>query len=299
MGDVIRNEKSTILRGDVWFVEKFSSSGSEQNSGRPAVIVSNDMNNACSTVVEVVYLTTQPKTDLPTHVTIRSLGKPSTALCEQITAVYVDRLGNYYGHVSDEELSRIDTAMQVCLGLNTYNTSEAPKTVIDPNPAMVEDLTAAHKEIDRLQKLVDELMTERSTQTNTNIDLNDDIEKLKLTIGELTEEIEEKDQQILDMQGENVDLSGRLDVACHEKDELLVQYHKLTEQFDALTKKSAEISMELAKFKNREKPYPAYEEHLRKAENTANVFKAKFELMRELYTELVAITACSGSEGGG
>ena len=57
--------------------------------------------------------------------------------------------------------------------------------------------------------------------------------------------------------------------------------------------------MELAEFKSCEKPYPAYEEHLRKAQNTANVFKAKFELMRELYTELVATTAGSGSEGGG
>ena len=43
----------------------------EVNSGgRPAVIVSNDKNNAKSNTVEVVYMTTKPKTDLPTHVYI-------------------------------------------------------------------------------------------------------------------------------------------------------------------------------------------------------------------------------------
>lgn len=37
-------------------------------------------NNENSNVVEIVYMTTQPKTDLPTHVTVRSTGRPSTVL---------------------------------------------------------------------------------------------------------------------------------------------------------------------------------------------------------------------------
>ena len=38
-----------------------SYNGSEQHSDRPAVVVSNNKNNENSNVVEIVYMTTQPK----------------------------------------------------------------------------------------------------------------------------------------------------------------------------------------------------------------------------------------------
>lgn len=57
-----------IKRGDIYFIRDTRQSiGSEQKADRPAVIVSNDANNKHSGVYEVVYMTTQPKTDLPTH----------------------------------------------------------------------------------------------------------------------------------------------------------------------------------------------------------------------------------------
>lgn len=55
--------------------EGASYNGSEQHSDRPAVVVSNNKNNENSNVIEIVYMTTQPKTDLPTHVTVRSTGE--------------------------------------------------------------------------------------------------------------------------------------------------------------------------------------------------------------------------------
>ena len=93
------------------------STGSEQRPGRPAVVVSNDLNNVHSTTVEVVYLTTQPKRDLPTHATIHSMSRDSIAICEQITTVAVERIGNYRGCVTDAEMEDIEAAMQVSLGL--------------------------------------------------------------------------------------------------------------------------------------------------------------------------------------
>lgn len=89
-----------IKRGDIWYVSKDNCTGCEQAAGRPAIIVSNEKNNACAETVEVVYLTTQPKKDLPTHVLIRSSERESTALCEQITTVSVDRLLGYKGHLT-------------------------------------------------------------------------------------------------------------------------------------------------------------------------------------------------------
>lgn len=82
-----------INRGDIWYIGNgYPAVGSEQRPGRPAVVVSNQQNNRYGEVVEVIYLTTAPKRDLPTHVTIRSSGRVSTALCEQISTVSVERL---------------------------------------------------------------------------------------------------------------------------------------------------------------------------------------------------------------
>lgn len=84
-----------INRGDVFYVNRSETIGSEQRSGRPAIIVSNPECNEHSPVVEVVYLTCQYKKPMPTHVRIESIGRRSTALCEQITSVDVSRLGDY------------------------------------------------------------------------------------------------------------------------------------------------------------------------------------------------------------
>lgn len=91
-----------IKRGDIWYVRKDNYTGCEQAAGRPAIIVSNEKNNASSETVEVVYLTTQPKKYLPTHVLIRSSERESTAICEQITTVSVDRLLGNKGHLTPQ-----------------------------------------------------------------------------------------------------------------------------------------------------------------------------------------------------
>lgn len=114
-----------INRGDIWYIGNgYPAVGSEQRPGRPAVVVSNQQNNKYGEVVEVIYLTTAPKRDLPTHVTIRSSGRVSTALCEQISTVSVERLGNYCGHVSDSELTAIENAMLISLGIQLAPVNE-------------------------------------------------------------------------------------------------------------------------------------------------------------------------------
>ena len=107
-----------VKRGDVFYVEPNSTYGHEMRSGRPAVIVSNDINNRHSPVVEVVYLTTRPKPDLPTHVMVRATGTPSTALCEQVSSVDRSRLGSFCGSCTVKEMQSIDTALLISLGLD-------------------------------------------------------------------------------------------------------------------------------------------------------------------------------------
>ena len=62
---------------------------------RPAIVVSSDDLNRYSSVVEVVFTTSSPKMQQPSHVLITSTSRPSTALCEQPMAVSVNELGAY------------------------------------------------------------------------------------------------------------------------------------------------------------------------------------------------------------
>lgn len=68
-------------------------------------------------VLEVVFLTSAPKKDLPTHVTIRSTGRKSEALCEQPTPVSVERINNFVGKASEKEMEQIDIALLIGLGI--------------------------------------------------------------------------------------------------------------------------------------------------------------------------------------
>lgn len=145
-------------RGEIYYIEPYYTTGSEQRAGRPAVIVSNEKNNEYSSTVEVVYLTTQPKHDLPTHVTVRGTGRESIALCEQITSVSTERVGEYCGECNSQELSCIDTALMISLDLMT----EPQKTVVSEESGEVVDLrkklTGVNAQLEILQKMYNDLL---------------------------------------------------------------------------------------------------------------------------------------------
>lgn len=155
-----------IKRGEMFYISRggVSYNGSEQHSDRPAVVVSNDKNNENSNVVEVVYMTTQPKTDLPTHVTVRSTGRPSTVLCEQVYSVSTERIGTYIGECSDKEMENIDIALMISLQLdgNMKTSKKYNETIKEQQEALKEkenekpEITASSEETIRLQ-------TERDT----------------------------------------------------------------------------------------------------------------------------------------
>ena len=107
-------------RGEIYYINNGSGGqvGSEMKKDRPAIIVSNDANNKYSSVVEVVFLTSKPKKELPTHVTIRSTGRMSVALCEEPTAISTERINNYICKASDKEMENVDIALMIALGIN-------------------------------------------------------------------------------------------------------------------------------------------------------------------------------------
>lgn len=130
-----------MQRGEIYYVSLAPQTGCEIQAGRPAIIVSNNKTNATSDVLEVVYLTTKPKRVFPTHVSITSTGRDSTALCEQISSVSRTRFGNYIGYCSDEEMQLLDRAIMVSLGIEEQDTSTFPEAPPQDNGTKPETST--------------------------------------------------------------------------------------------------------------------------------------------------------------
>ena len=155
-----------MRRGQIYYVTKGYTHGSEQEAGRPAIIVSNDCCNKTSDVVEVVYLTTKEKNELPTHVSI-ICKTPSTALCEQIHSVYKERVGSYITTCTEDEMKAIDKALCVSLGIEIpKNATVTPKepikeTVVVP-PQIDEEKIRLEAERDVFKKLYMDLLSKTS-----------------------------------------------------------------------------------------------------------------------------------------
>ena len=167
-----------IKRGEMFYISRGGASynGSEQHSDRPAVVVSNNKNNENSNVVEIVYMTTQPKTDLPTHVTVRSTGRISTVLCEQVYSESTERVGTYIGECTDKEMENIDIALMISLQLDgnmktskKYNETIKEQQEHEDTIAEIEQDAAVYveenKKIANTEKTEDtiRLQTERDT----------------------------------------------------------------------------------------------------------------------------------------
>lgn len=112
-------------RGDIFFIESTENEiGCEMQKKRPGLIVSNDSQNKKAGMVTVVYLTTQEKRPLPTHVPVISNGKVATAMCEHIETVSKERLDSFLNSATDEEMKRINGALLVAFELNLKSRSK-------------------------------------------------------------------------------------------------------------------------------------------------------------------------------
>ena len=127
----VEETEQLYKRGEIYYINNGNSGqvGCEMKKDRPAIIVSNDANNKHSSVVEVVYLTSKPKKELPTHVTIRSTGRMSVALCEEPTAISTERINNYICKATDDEMEHVDIALMIALGISM--TKEMQKAMED------------------------------------------------------------------------------------------------------------------------------------------------------------------------
>lgn len=145
-------------RGDIFYITTGGTYvGSEQRPGRPGVIVSNDVGNKFSSNVEVVFLTSQIKKELPTHVSI-VCKVPSTALCENIQTVSKDRIGSFIRTCSDKEMEEIDTALLCSLGISLPEAERELEEESDIPSPPTEQTTVAEVERNLYKSLYEQLL---------------------------------------------------------------------------------------------------------------------------------------------
>ncbi|MDO4535856.1 MAG: type II toxin-antitoxin system PemK/MazF family toxin [Clostridium perfringens] len=115
--------KLNVKRGDIFYADLSPVVGSEQGGIRPVIVIQNDIGNKYSPTVIVAAITSQiNKAKLPTHVEISSeeygLNRDSVVLLEQVRTLDKRRLKEKIGHMTDEDMKKVNKAMMISLSLD-------------------------------------------------------------------------------------------------------------------------------------------------------------------------------------
>lgn len=148
----------TILKGDIWYVNLPSNGDNIQSGVRPAIIVSNNIANKFSPVIQVVALTTKmAKAKIPTHVHLRvnenfGIKQDSIALCEQIISINKKNLVDKIGLLDEKNLRRIDEAMSLQLQIErnietkpVHTEEKLDRLHIEKSRKHIDNLVEAYK----------------------------------------------------------------------------------------------------------------------------------------------------------
>lgn len=127
-----------VRRGDIYYISnsKCYSTNPTLEAGRPGVVVSCDRLNENSPVVEIVYLTTKDKKNMPTHKEILCR-IPSTAMCENIYTIQKDRLGTFVRTCTDKEMEALNEGLLASLGISHKPVIEREEEPVE-TPIIVE-----------------------------------------------------------------------------------------------------------------------------------------------------------------
>ena len=120
------NSTRAYLRGDIFYADLPDQNGSEQSGVRPDVIIQNNLGNKYGRTLIVAPITSQDKKDLPVHSEIynNSLEKDSTILLEQVTTIDKNKVKEFVGHLTRNELKKLNIALARSVGLMDLNSLE-------------------------------------------------------------------------------------------------------------------------------------------------------------------------------
>jgi len=104
-------------RGEVWWVSFEPSIGGEIQKTRPAIIISNDAANAALNRVVVIPITSQVARVYPGEALVTLNGEQRKAMADQIVTAAKQRLQNKLGSLSRSDMTAVENAAMVQLGI--------------------------------------------------------------------------------------------------------------------------------------------------------------------------------------
>ena len=115
-----------VRRGDIYYANLNPVLGSEQGGLRPVLILQNDIGNTYSPTTIIAAITSRIKrAKLPTHIELKSnryqLEKDSVILLEQLRTIDKQRLKERIGHLDEEIMAKVNTALEISLSLRELN----------------------------------------------------------------------------------------------------------------------------------------------------------------------------------
>ena len=127
-----------VKRGDIFYADLSPVIGSEQGGMRPVLIIQNDVGNRYSPTVIAAAITSKTgKSKLPTHIDVahagealsaQGLAKDSVILLEQVRTLDKRRLKEHIGHLDDNTMQKVNTAISVSFGLSAQDYTVEDKS---------------------------------------------------------------------------------------------------------------------------------------------------------------------------
>ena len=177
-----RAKRGMVFMCDLGNVELLKREQSSlQGKIRPVLVVSNDMGNQSSTMVNVLPITTREDTKIPVQVKFEYSNKPQVILIEQIRTVSQGDLKEYLYTISDELMVEVEN------GLKRQFAIRSPKDINTLSEDVVEKL-------ETIVKRIIETKAVETQQKKPEVNLDD----LALRLGTMIEDLFEPSKSIKD-----------------------------------------------------------------------------------------------------
>lgn len=109
-----------IERGEVYWVNFEPSLGGEIKKTRPAIVLSNNAANAHLNRVQVVPITSNTEHLYPGEAFVTLNTEKRKAMADQLTTVSKQRFGGKISSLSKEDMSRVEVAILLQLGIDCF-----------------------------------------------------------------------------------------------------------------------------------------------------------------------------------
>lgn len=107
-----------LLRGQIYWINLDPAIGTEVKKTRPALIISNDIQNSYKQRCIIAPITSSCNKIYPFEVLIEIRGKKGKIMLDQIRTVDCQRIGSYIESLVSKQMEQVSKALKLVLALN-------------------------------------------------------------------------------------------------------------------------------------------------------------------------------------